>query len=162
SSDWEGSYAEVAYAAYPDKMDQQLVFALIQMVWDRAEADGYALHMTSDPLPDTPTHQVMEQVAYSDHQVANVSAEVEGRTIGATLKWPALGADSPHWSVDPLFGFTKAKYGRRSAGQSVLVYWYSADRGLAMPPRGNVPPAAGEDPHEDPRRDNAVPDQVAT
>ena len=52
--------------AYPDKMDQQLVFALIQMVWDRAEADGYALHMTTDPLPDTPTHQVMEQVAYSD------------------------------------------------------------------------------------------------
>ena len=48
------------------------LFALIQMVWDRAEANGYALHMTTDPLPDTPTHQVMQQVAYSDHQVADI------------------------------------------------------------------------------------------
>ena len=38
----------------------------------------------------------------------------------------------------------------------------SADRGLKMPPTGNVPPQAGEDPHEDPRRDNAASDQVAT
>jgi hypothetical protein len=161
SVDWEGAYSEVAYAAYPSKIDQQLAFALLQMLWDRAEANGYAHHMTSDPLAGTPAHEVMLQVAYSDHQVANIAAEVEGRTIGARMAWPALGPDSPHWSVDPLFRFEPAAYGAASAGQSVLVYWYSADRGNTVPPDGNVPPTAGGDPHGDPRKDNRGSDQVA-
>ena len=163
SVDWEGAYGEIAYAAYPDKIDQQLVFALIQMLWDRGEANGYAHHMTSDPLANTPAHQVMLQVAYSDHQVANVAAEVEARTIGANMHWPAFGDTWPHWSVDPLFGLQRANYGngRKAAGQSVLVYWYSADRGNEMPPTGNIPPTSGEDPHGDPRKDNAASDQVA-
>jgi hypothetical protein len=161
SVDWEGQYAVIMYTMYPSKIDQLLVMALIQSLWDRAEANGYAAHMTSDPLPGTPSHQVMLQVAYADHQVANVAAEVEGRTIGARMSWPALGPDSPHWSVDPMFGFAPADFGAASAGQSVLVYWYSADRGNTVPPNGNVPSASGGDPHGDPRKDNAGSDQVA-
>jgi hypothetical protein len=163
SVDWEGAYGEIAYAAYPDKIDQQLVFALIQMLWDRGEANGYAHHMTSDPLENTPAHQVMLQVAYSDHQVANVAAEVEARTIGARMHWPAFGESWPHWSVDPLFGMERANYGngKKARDQSVIVYWYSADRGNEMPPNGNIPPRSGTDPHGDPRKDNAASDQVA-
>jgi hypothetical protein len=161
SVDWEGKYAVVAYSAYPSKIDQQLLFAIIQMLWDRGEANGYAQHMTDDPLPNTPAHQVMLQVAYSDHQVSNVAAEVEARTIGARLQWPSLGPASPHWSVDPLFGLEQATFGVAGAGQSVLVYWYSADRGLSMAPRGTVPSSNGGDPHGDPRKDNAGSDQVA-
>jgi hypothetical protein len=163
SVDWEGAYAEVSYAFYPSKVDQQLMFALIQMLWDRGEANGYAHHMTTDPLPNTPAHQVMLQVAYSDHQVANVAAEVEARTIGARLRSPALGPASPHWSVNPLFGMQRARYGagRNAKSQSVLVYWYSADRGNTIPPNGNVPSSSGADPHGDPRKDNAASDQVA-
>ena len=103
SSDWEGAYGEIAYATYPDKIDQQLAFGLLQMLWDRAEGNGYAHHMTRDPLPNTPPHQVLLQVAFSDHQVANVTAEVEARTIGAFLHSPAV-PDGLHWSVDPNFG----------------------------------------------------------
>jgi hypothetical protein len=163
SVDWEGAYAEVAYATYPDKIDQQLLFALIQMLWDRGEANGYAHHMTADPLPNTPAHQVMLQVAYSDHQVANITAEVEARTIGAKLHWPAFGEEWPHWSVDPLFGLERARYGRGKGmrDQSVLVYWWSAERGNTVPPNGNVPSTSGTDPHGDPRKDNAGSDQVA-
>ena len=161
SVDWEGQYAVVMYTTYPNKVDQLLVMALIQSLWDRAEANGYALHMTSDPLSGTPAHQVMLQVAYADHQVANIAAEVTGRTIGARMHWPALGPDSPHWSVDPLFGFAPADSGAASAGQSVLVYWYSADRGNTVPPNGNVPSTSGGDPHDDPRKDNIGSDQVA-
>jgi hypothetical protein len=163
SVDWEGAYGEIAYATYPDKVDQQLLFALIQMLWDRGEANGYAHHMTDDPLPNTPAHQVMLQVAYSDHQVANVSAEVEARTIGARLQWPAFGEDWPHWSVDPMFGMERARYGKgkKARGQSVLTYWYSAERGNEVPPNGNVPSTSGSDPHGDPRKDNAASDQVA-
>jgi hypothetical protein len=163
SVDWEGAYAEIAYAAYPDKIDQQLLFALIQMLWDRGEANGYAHAMTDDPLPNTPAHQVLLQVAYSDHQVANVSAEVEARTIGADLVWPAFGEENPHWSVDPRFGLGTARYGngKKARGQSVLTYWYSAERGNTVPPNGNVPSTSGTDPHGDPRKDNRASDQVA-
>ena len=52
--------------------------------------DGFAQHMTSSPLPNTPAHEVLMQAAVGDHQVANVSAEVEARTIGAHLYVPAL------------------------------------------------------------------------
>ena len=134
SVDWEGAYSEIAYAAYPSKVDQQLLFALIQMLWDRGEANGYAHHMTSDPLAGTPTHEVMLQVAYSDHQVANIAAEVEARTIGARMAWPALGSGSPHWSVDPLFGFEPAalRRGERGAvGAHLLVLVGPREQGPA-------------------------------
>src|SRR3546814_601843 len=104
SLDWEGAYGELAYAFYPTKAEQQLLFALLQMLWDRGEANGYAQHMTADPLPGTPAKQVLLQAGYSDHQVTNLAAEVEARTIGATR----IASDLPvcrHWARDPLFGF---------------------------------------------------------
>ena len=151
SVDWEGAYAEVMYAAYPDKLEQQLVFALIQMLWDRGESNGYARHMTDKPYAGTPPHQVMLQVAFADHQVANVAAEVMGRTIGASLPATSLAAGK-HWSNDPTFGFPTSTYG--DAGGSHLVYWESLDRENTTPPNGNVPSVSGGDPHGDPRKDN--------
>ncbi|CAN5629868.1 hypothetical protein BH20ACT2_BH20ACT2_00460 [soil metagenome] len=159
SVDWEGAYGDVLYATYPDKIDQQLVFALIQMLWDRGEANGYAHHATDDPLPGTPAHQIMLQLAYSDHQVANVAAEVQGRTYRTALRTPAL-TDGRHWSVDPAFGFDTVSTDA-TAGASYLVYWFSEERGNTTPPNGNVPPRSGTDPHGDPRKDNAGSDQVA-
>ncbi len=155
------AYSDLLYASYPSPVDQQLVFALIQMLWDRAEANGYAHHLSHDPLPGTPAHQVMLQVAYSDHQVANVAAEVEARTIGAVLRVPAVPAGM-HWAADPTFGFETWDPADGSlSGRSVLIYWLSTDRGLMTPPNGNVPPRAGSDPHGDPRKDRLASDQVA-
>jgi hypothetical protein len=151
------SYASIMYASYPDKLEEQVLFGLIQMLWDRGEANGYAHHMTSDPLPNTPAHHVMLQVAFADHQVANVTAEVEGRTIGAHMRWPAL-ADGLHWSVNPLFGFEQAAY---ETPGSFLVYWYGEGNGNTTPPNGNVPSTSGTDPHGQPRGDNKGSDQKA-
>ena len=66
---------------------------MIQSMWDRGEPDGYANHMTTDPLPGTPAHKVLIQMAWGDHQVANVATEVEARTIGAPLRRPGLDAN---------------------------------------------------------------------
>ena len=77
------TYAAILYPAYPNELQRPLVLALIQMLWDRSEPNGYAHHMTSDPLPDTPAHKVLLHVAFGDHQVANVATEIEARTIGA-------------------------------------------------------------------------------
>jgi hypothetical protein len=165
SVDWEGplvdpanpdlpSYSSVLYTMFPNKMEQQLVMAFIQILWDRAEADGYAQHMTSEPLPNTPAHQVLMHVAFGDFQVANYSAEVEARTIGARLVTNSVPAR--HWSPSGVFGLPAHTSG---AGGSALVYW---DSGNLPPPNANVPPdEAGGDPHEDPRRDPRGGDQKA-
>jgi hypothetical protein len=159
SVDWEGKYAVVYQTAYPDPIDEQLGYALMQMVWDRGESAGYAQQMTEHPLPNTPTHEVFLQVAFADHQVANVTAEVMARTIGASLVTPSL-APGQHWSVDPAFGLRTVSGSRPHAG-SLLVYWYPAGTGLQTPPSANLPSTAGKDPHGAPRAYGPAADQVA-
>jgi hypothetical protein len=83
-------YALILYPSYPNQSERPLLLAMIQMMWDRGEPDGYANHMTSDPLPGTPAHHVLIDMAYGDHQVSNVATEVEARTIGAPLRYPTL------------------------------------------------------------------------
>jgi hypothetical protein len=146
SVDWEASpLSQILYGFYPDKQEQQLLFAVIQMLWDRAEANGYAHHMTGDPLPNTPAHGILMHVAFGDHQVTNVSAEVEARTMGARLMRPPL-EEGKHWEADPYFTPT-ARYPRWG---SAMVYW---DSGNATPPNANIPADHDGDPHEDPRRE---------
>ncbi|HUE39176.1 MAG TPA: hypothetical protein VMR29_06705, partial [Candidatus Binatia bacterium] len=171
SSDWEGplfdpanpgipSYSSLLYTAFPNKQEQQLMFALLQMLWDRGEADGYAAHMTSDPLPNTPAHQVLMHAAFGDFQVTNFAAEVEARTIGARVMDTAL-MPGRHWAIQPYFGLQP--FPRDTSGNllpwngSAFVYW---DSGNLPPPNANVPPLPdGGDPHEDPRRDPRGADQ---
>ncbi len=89
SVDFE-DYALILYPSYPDESTRPLLLSMIQMEWDRGEPDGYANHMTDDPLPGTPDHRVLIEMAYGDHQVSNVATEVEARTIGAPLRRPTL------------------------------------------------------------------------
>jgi len=134
---------------YSDKLDQQIIFGLLQMLWDRAETNGYAQHLTDSPLPGTPAHRVLMHVAYGDHQVAPVTAEVQARTIGARIYQPAVAPGRnpdlvPYWNIP---GLTGSPY----AG-SALVIW---DSGTPNPPLTNLPPdgsAYGADPHGHPRR----------
>ena len=76
-------------AAYPDELDQQLNLALIQMLWDRAENNGYANHLTSTrcpaPRPPGPDPRRLRRPPGLD-----VDAEVEARTIGARIHQPAI------------------------------------------------------------------------
>jgi hypothetical protein len=139
-------YASVLYNFYPDQVDQQILFSLMQMLWDRAEADGYAAHVTHNPLPGTPVHQVLLLPAVGDHQVANVASEVMARTMGLSAHWPAVRFDRsadrvplwgiPHIGTDPFDG-------------SAIVYWDSFN--TPIPPLGNEPPSQGSDPHGFPR-----------
>ena len=157
SVDWEGelelepglpAYSVPYYESYRDPLERQIVFGLAQMLWDRGEANGYAEHMTDDPYANTPEHDVMLQVAFSDHQVANVAAEVEARTIGAPIMTPGL-PQGKHWEMDPYFSET-ATYPYEG---SALVYW---DSGNATPPNANIPPSEGSDPHGHPRNEPAA------
>ena len=83
-------FGTLLYAAYPDQSLHPLLLDLMQQLWDRGEPDGYAEQMTANPLPDTPSHQVLMQIAYGDHQVSMYTAAVEARTVGASAYQPAL------------------------------------------------------------------------
>jgi hypothetical protein len=144
------------YDNYPDELERPLILSMIQMLWDRGEANGYAHHMTSDPLPGTPAHNVLLHVAFGDHQVTQWAAEVEARTIGASVHWPALDEgrhpDDEGPADDPLFGIPRI--GGYPFGGSALVYWDSTlARNVFPPPTTNTPPTLGDDPHGHPRAD---------
>lgn len=159
------------YDNYPNELERPLIISLIQLLWDRAEANGYAHHMTDDPLPNTPRHQVMLHVGFGDHQVADVTTEVEARTIGARVHRPVLDADRPRYRGRPpgekslsFVGIPSLFDGWRG---SALVFFDIGPRwspacgastdppncdGLPPPHPQNIPPREGEDPHEWPRR----------
>jgi hypothetical protein len=109
------------YDNYPNQQERPLLLSLMQLLWDRGEADGYAQHMTSDPLPNTPPHHVLLQLAYGDHQVSNLAAETEARTIGAQVETPALDPGR-HWDVNPFLGIP-AISSYPFSGSAAMVYY---------------------------------------
>jgi len=149
------TYAQILYPNYPRVVDRQLWLALIQLLWDRGEADGYAHHMTRDPLPDTPRHTVLMHVAFGDHQVSDTAAEVEARTIGARAYQPVLLPGRSPW---PRFQLIRA-IGSFPFGGSAIVMWDTGPirtvgtetEGTNPPPATNTPNRSGDDPHDNPR-----------
>ncbi len=130
------------------------------MLWDRSEPNGYAHRMTANPLPNTPAHKVLMNVALGDHQVTNYQADVEARTIGAEIhspvvydgRWPNFDVA---WNIPRIASYPFSG--------SAIVYWDGgpvrpgsggANNGVIgtdVPPLGNVPNTSGDDPHGLPR-----------
>jgi hypothetical protein len=174
------SYAYLVYKAYPSEQDRQIVLALMQMLWDRGEADGYAWHMTSRPYANTPAHKVLMSVAFGDHQVSNWAAAVEARTIGARLRTPALDTFRDPTGGYRYFGRIRPIPSYPWYGSAITVWDSGPIRpdsqghpcalGTAAPLLVDLPvfggcPAGkpqdewgGQDPHEEPR--NTVADRT--
>ncbi len=144
---------------YPDELARPLILSLMQILWDRGEPNGYAHRMTRNPLPDTPPHQVLINVAFGDHQVTNFGSDVEARTIGAYAHVPVL--DPGRWpDVDVLWNVPSI--GSYPFNGSAIFYWDigpvrpdpanpGQTIGVPPPPLENVPNYGGEDPHGAPR-----------
>jgi hypothetical protein len=103
-------FAQVLYHAYPDPLERSLLYSFDQDLWDHGELDGYAEHLTSDPLPGTPRHKVLMTVAFGDHQVTNWASEIEARTIGARLRKPVLDpgrypGPTSYWGIPRIHSF---------------------------------------------------------
>ena len=152
------AYGSLMYLAYPNSFDQSFILSLIQMLWDRAETNGYANHLRR---PDaftalghpTPDHEVMLNVAFGDHQVADVTAEIMARSFDGAVHLPGT-EPGRHSNVNPYWGLRTAQDGESG---SVMVVWdigpldNDFNPGTATSPTGNVPPRLGRDPHSDPR-----------
>jgi hypothetical protein len=164
------TYLAIAYApGYPDAYNRSLGIALIQQIWDRAEPGGYALHMTTNPLPNTPQHQVLMQVGVGDFQVSNITADAEARTVGAKIMTPIVaagrgGLTNPGWGLSAIPSYPY--------NGSALVYFDAGPvrsdgaggwLGNSPAPFANVTAKKasgssandGADPHERPRRSSS-------
>ncbi|HET6996970.1 MAG TPA: hypothetical protein VFI03_00140 [Solirubrobacterales bacterium] len=152
-------FAQVFYPSYPNETARPLALDLIQMLWDRGEPNGYAHRMTDDPLPNTPAHEVLLNVAFGDHQVSNYQADVEARTVGASAHRPVL-FDGRWPNTDMLWDVPSIR--RYPFTGSAIYYWDTGPVreeppgsgtlvGVPPPPYENLPNRGGVDPHGAPR-----------
>ncbi len=149
------TYAPILYGGYPNELERQLWLSQIQLLWDRGESNGYAHHITTKPLPDTPRHTVLMQVAFGDHQVADFTTSIMARTFGARIRQPALDPGRSPFS-NPWWGLKTLSLPSTGSG---VVWWDTGPirtvgtevEGTAPPPLTNTPPREGEDPHGAPR-----------
>jgi len=129
---------------------------MVQILWDRGEANGYAHHITSHPLPNTPGHEVLIHEAFGDHQVTNWATEVMARTAGARLRLPALDPGRHPAGENAFFGIPAIR--QLPFRGSALVVWDIGPlrgcdpfgqncEGTTPPPVENVPNRSGIDPH---------------
>ena len=159
-------YSAFLEPAYPSVLDQTILLSLYQMLWDRGENDGYANHLVYDPLPNTPAKNVLLQVAFGDHQVTHTSAEIMARTMGIPLHQLAL-VEGRHHDVNPYV--EQMAISTYPTQGSALVFFDGGpgpndaweDTGTPVPPTQNLPPRAGNDPHERPRRDPGAMAQIS-
>ncbi|MGZ4191231.1 MAG: hypothetical protein ACXVRW_02135 [Solirubrobacteraceae bacterium] len=156
-------FGKLLYAAYPDQSSHPLILDLMQQLWDRGEPDGYAEQMTTHPLPGTPSHRVLMQIAYGDHQVSMYSAAVEARTVSASAYQPALDLGTNRSRDRNLFYGLEPIKSFPFSGSAIEI-WDSGPGHTQPPPLTNTAPAdtsANQDPHEDPRNTPAAQTQIS-
>lgn len=124
--------------AFPDGLDQQMVLALFQILWDRTEPTGYSNYIRTDNLPGSPPKEVLLEVAIGDHQVSTLGAHIMARAIGGVAN--ILPENRAIWGIEG----AEAPY----TGSAMVEYEF----GLAPEPTTNIPPSDGEDPHGKPRK----------
>jgi hypothetical protein len=146
---------------YTDQSLYPVLTDLMQQLWDRGDPEGYAPQMTSHPLPDTPSHNVLMQIAYGDFQVSMYAGAAEARTIGASVYEPAL---DPMRSRDRNLFYRVPPIRHYPFAGSAIEIWDSGPGHTQAPPVGNIPPTKGPnniDPHSDPRKTPAAQSQIS-
>jgi hypothetical protein len=172
-----GSFSQALYSAYASKNASlyPLILDLMDQQWDSADPDGYAEGLGAHPLPDTPSHSVLMDIAYGDHQVSMYAGVAEARAIGADAYEPkgtSASALTPTGPISSAYStiYTNKEvdrqvndnlfYGLQSAPQngkykgSVIEVWDSGPGHTWNPPVGDIAPtdtALNQDPHGDPR-----------
>jgi hypothetical protein len=147
------TFALIMYRTYPDPLQRQLIFSLIQMLWDRAEADGYAHHITDDPLPNTPAHRVLLTPAFGDHQVTNWATDVMARTVGASMRMPAVdpgrhpAGENAYWGIPVIASYPFTGNAMVYSEIGPLRTVDGEVRGTTPPPIENRANRPGVDPH---------------
>ncbi len=140
-------YFSLLQAGFVDSRDVQILLALTQMLWDRADPSSYSYKISTDTFPDTPAHQVLLRAAVGDHQVTTLGAHNMARAVGA--KHLDTGIREV-WGLEAVSG--------SNVGSTYVEY----DFGLPMDPIQNIPQEACDDPHGKLRSLDAARSQLHT
>ena len=137
-------------AAYPNRHDQVVAEATIQLLWDGTDGVSYIRHVAAEPLPDRQPAQMLVDVTRGDYQVAPVTMEVAARSDLELRVMANYDADRTVPLVD------EQPYPHSGSG---LINW-SFGNAWAHP--GNRPPGEDDpDPHEYARHMDAMNRQMA-
>jgi hypothetical protein len=98
-------------------------------------------------------------VGLGDHQVTPYQADVEARTIGASIHTPIVPKGrspqaNPSWGIPAIRSYP--------FGGSAIVYWDAGPALVNVAPLQNRPNSGKQDPHELVRRTPAARQQKAT
>jgi hypothetical protein len=147
-----------------------LTLDLMDQLWDRADPVGYVEGLGATPFADTPSHSVLMQISYGDHQVSMYAGAAEARSIGADAYEPS---GTPASALTPgggrnanfnLFYGLKPAPTDGSFSGSVIEVWDSGPGHTLNPPVANLAPtdsATNVDPHGDPRATPAAQQQIS-
>lgn len=102
SNAW-GAFSIALDPAYPDPMVQVLGLSLIQVLWDRADTNGYANHITHDPLPGSKLSRVLINSPIGDQILTETAAELMQRSLQVRRHNPSIVAGR-HIAVEPYLG----------------------------------------------------------
>lgn len=130
---------------YGDQVERALLYPLLQMIWDRAEPNGYLSHLVENPLPGSEAKKVLIQMGVNDSQVPNIGTEVQVRSLGI----PAVAP-----SAVPAFQIPEME----APFDGSAYVPYDVD-GVASP-LTNTPPTVENGVHEAVRRLTAAQDQI--
>jgi hypothetical protein len=147
-----------------------LTLDLMDQLWDRADPVGYVEGLGATPFANTPSHSVLMQISYGDHQVSMYAGAAEARSIGADAYEPG---GTPASALTPgggrnanfnLFYGLKPAPTDGSYSGSVIEVWDSGPGHTLDPPVANLAPAdsaTNVDPHGDPRATPAAQQQIS-
>jgi len=151
-------------AIYTETLD------LMDQLWDRGDPVGYVEGLGAHPLPDTPSHSVLMQIAYGDHQVSMYAGAAEARSIGADAYEPGgtpASALTPgggrNANANLFYGLKPVPLNGSYTGSAIEV-WDSGPGHTLNPPIGNIAPAdtaTNIDPHGDPRATPQAQQQIS-
>ncbi|HEX3801375.1 MAG TPA: hypothetical protein VHV75_00900 [Solirubrobacteraceae bacterium] len=160
-----GTYANNNSALYSETLD------IMDQLWDQADPVSYVEGLGAHPFADTPSHSVLMQIAYGDHQVSMYSAAAEARSIDASAYEPggipasALTPGGGRNANDNLFYGLKPVPLNGSYTGSAIEVWDSGPGHTQNPPVGNLAPPindpANQDPHGDPRATPLAQQQIS-
>lgn len=124
---------------YPDARDRLLLLSAVQGLWDRTDPVSHYRHISAEPYPNTPSHEVLLASAKADWQVANLTNEIAARSDVGIALLPDYGKNVSLVSESPY----------PHLGSGLVNY----DFGNPWPAPGNYPPADDVgDPHGSPRK----------
>ena len=159
------------YDNYPNELERPLILSLMQMLWDRGEANGYAHHMTTDPLREHPAargpapRRLRRPPGRERHRRGRGADDRRLGLPAGARPGPPLGgrrletrsSASPRSASFPFTRLGARLLGRRPARLRRPGRRRHGPDGTATPPNGNIPPRPddgfGADPHSYPRND---------